>query len=401
MKKLLSFILAVVILTAAMTGTAFGAEATTAKEAPDIKIIMDGKLTKFSNVPVSINGSNLLPLRELLVNLGVPNDDDHIIYKSADKSITIIYGQTKIQLKIGDKTAYVNDKPLTLNAEPILYKNSTYIPIRFVAEALGKKVVWDGSTRTILVCDTDKFEAIQQLLIKSNESEEKLKKYKMSIILSADSTSGAMKTSFGIGVDASVDKIAKKMYMEMLINMLGFEFTADTYFADNASYTSNPFTGQWTKKTYTEEEYDEMFTAQSGSTAIKANDVLCAGLSLGKSNDDGDIVLVGDIYMKELFNNALEQQSTILGTDGNDDSNDAKFDTCELTIILDKDTYLKKSLTTKLSKTKDNDGRKEQSNVTITIYYSSDSDFEVTVPAEVIEKAVEGEDSTFDLSVSF
>jgi hypothetical protein len=390
MKRVLVFILAVVVLTAAMTMTAFGAEADSVKEAPDIKIVIDGALTSYKNVPVSVNGSNLLPLRELLVNLGVPNDDDHIIYKSADKSVTIIYGQTTILLKIGDTTAYVNGEPIKLNAAPILYKNSTFIPIRFVAEAMGKKVVWDGKTRTVLVCDAAKFESVQQLLNKSNEAAAKVGKYKMGMELNATVDSGAMKTIFGVKADAAVDKAGKKMHMGLLMNMLGIEIKSDSYYADNKAYSLNPLNGQWEKKTYTEKEYNEMFESQANNQ-IKTEEALCAGLVIDENAGDDGIVLSGDVYLADLYNNTLEQQSSLLGKDADTAENTPKFDTYNIRIVLDKDTYLVKSLVMKVSAQEDNgSGQKQKTDVTVSMSFSEyDGGFSVVVPEEVAKKAVE------------
>lgn len=392
MKKLLVLILTICMLLTAMAGAAFGAEADTIKEAPDIKIVMEGAITKYKNVPVSVKGSNLLPLREMLVNLGVPNDDEHIIYNSEDKSVAIKYGQTTILLKIGDTKAYVNDEPLTLNAAPVLYKNSTYIPIRFVAEALGKKVVWDGATRSVLVCDKASFESIEELLKKSNEASANVKKYRIGMDIDAVSGSGAVKFGIGIKADAAVDKAGKKMYMEMLIKMLGLELNVDSYFADNKTYTSSPFDGAWEMKTYTDKEYEEMFESQTITNPINVREALCAGLVLEENAADNEIVLSGDVYLADLYANALEQQGSILGSDQDTIKSPKTFDTYDLRMIIDKDTYLLKSLVMKVSAVEDNNGQKVTTDITVTLSFSDyNGDFKVIVPDEVKQNAVEAE----------
>jgi len=55
----------------------------------------------------------------------------------------------RIQLQIGNKTAYVDDKAHTLEAAPFTYNGRTVLPLRFVGEALGAEVKWDGKTRSI------------------------------------------------------------------------------------------------------------------------------------------------------------------------------------------------------------------------------------------------------------
>jgi hypothetical protein len=59
--------------------------------------------------------------------------------------------EMKIELQIGSKTAYVNGKKHTLEKAPITYNGRTMIPLRFVSEALGAKVAWDGKTQSITI----------------------------------------------------------------------------------------------------------------------------------------------------------------------------------------------------------------------------------------------------------
>ncbi len=388
MKKLFVLMTAVIILLTVMTGTAFGADAAAIKEAPDIKIVMDGSLTTYKNVPVSVNGSNLLPLREMLVNLGVPNDDDHIIYDSKEKSITIVMEQTTILLKIGDATAYVNDSPLTLNAAPVLYNNSTYIPVRFVAEALDKKVAWDGTTRTVFVSDRANYESIEKLMNKSNEAASQTDKYRVKMDINAVSGTGALKFAIVIKADAAVDKTGKKMYMDMLTNMLGTEIRADSYFADNKAYAINPITGEWEKKTYSDKEYEQLFQTQAETGQIKVEEILCAGLVQKESANPDEIVLRGDVYLADVFKSALAQQKSVTGT--NDIESLPGFDKCNLQLVYDKNTSLLRSLDMKVSAEEIKNGQKVTTEITVSrTYRDYNGDFKISVPEEILQGAVE------------
>lgn len=124
-------------------------------EVPDIKVIINGKNVIFSDVIISSNGRTLLPLRALLTNLGVQNDDEHIIWNASEKSVTIIKESIKIKLVQGNNLAYVNDIPITLDVPPIGYSKNgrTYIPARFVAQSLGKAVDWDSNTKSVIIND--------------------------------------------------------------------------------------------------------------------------------------------------------------------------------------------------------------------------------------------------------
>lgn len=54
-----------------------------------------------------------------------------------------------IQLQIGSATAMVNGKKVPLDVSPEIINGSTMVPLRFIGEAIGAKVAWDGAERKI------------------------------------------------------------------------------------------------------------------------------------------------------------------------------------------------------------------------------------------------------------
>jgi len=55
----------------------------------NVKIRIDGKFGEYSNVPLNLYGRILLPFREILKNLGVPDDDKHIIWDGKNRTVTV------------------------------------------------------------------------------------------------------------------------------------------------------------------------------------------------------------------------------------------------------------------------------------------------------------------------
>ena len=124
-------------------------------EVPDAKVIINGKNITFSDVIISSGGRILLPLRSLLTSLGVHNDDKHIIWNAAEKSVTFIKDSTKVKLVQGGNTAYIDDIPTKLDVPPVGYSKNgrTYIPVSFAAQSLGKTVEWDSSSKSVIIND--------------------------------------------------------------------------------------------------------------------------------------------------------------------------------------------------------------------------------------------------------
>lgn len=58
---------------------------------------------------------------------------------------------TVIRLYIGQRTAFKNDVPLLLDVPPQIYQGRTIVPLRFIAEAFGAEVKWEGETSTIRI----------------------------------------------------------------------------------------------------------------------------------------------------------------------------------------------------------------------------------------------------------
>lgn len=59
-------------------------------------------------------------------------------------------------------TIVAGGRTLTTDKEPFIYNGSTYVSLRMVADALGKKVTWDGANNQVIISD-DPVKSIAQL----------------------------------------------------------------------------------------------------------------------------------------------------------------------------------------------------------------------------------------------
>lgn len=58
-----------------------------------------------------------------------------------------------IKLKIGSKVYEVNGNAWVMDVAPFLQNDRTFVPVRFVSEALGYDVAWDEKTGTVTISD--------------------------------------------------------------------------------------------------------------------------------------------------------------------------------------------------------------------------------------------------------
>lgn len=57
----------------------------------------------------------------------------------------------EIRLKIGDAAMEVDGKSKVMDVAPMIYRDRTMVPLRFVAEALGMRVRWIPETREVII----------------------------------------------------------------------------------------------------------------------------------------------------------------------------------------------------------------------------------------------------------
>lgn len=98
--------------------------------------------------PFISNGRALVPVRYLAIALGAIT-----CWDAKTQTITISKGNTIINMVIGGTTLTVNGKTQTMDVAPEISGGRTYLPAKYVAEALGYTVAWDPVDQTVTVND--------------------------------------------------------------------------------------------------------------------------------------------------------------------------------------------------------------------------------------------------------
>lgn len=93
-------------------------------------------------------GRALVPMRSIFAALGAG-----VVYDSASHRVTAHRGSDSVVVVLGSTTAHLNGFPIALDVAPHIAGDRVYVPLRFVAQALGARVSYDGAARTIFVRD--------------------------------------------------------------------------------------------------------------------------------------------------------------------------------------------------------------------------------------------------------
>ena len=112
----------------------------------EIKVNLYDEYLKFSQPPVIIDGSTLVPMRAIFEALG-----SSVEWFGETRSIVAEKDGTILFLQIGSKTMYKNETEITLNVEAQLINGNTMVPIRAVSESFGCDVEWNGGERTVYI----------------------------------------------------------------------------------------------------------------------------------------------------------------------------------------------------------------------------------------------------------
>ncbi|HXP94629.1 MAG TPA: copper amine oxidase N-terminal domain-containing protein [Candidatus Binatia bacterium] len=109
-----------------------------------VGVTVNGQPVNLSPAPIERAGRVFVPLRGVFERLGAS-----VVYSNGQINAT---GNGRdISLRIGSTQATVNGQPQGLDVAPFIIGASTYVPLRFVAQALGDAVNWDNSNSIVAI----------------------------------------------------------------------------------------------------------------------------------------------------------------------------------------------------------------------------------------------------------
>ena len=156
----------------------------------NIQVKLDGSYVKFSGQePTVINNRTMVPLRGIFENLGYS-----IEWDANTKTATLNKDNKSISIQTGADSFSVNGVKKELDVPAQILNGSLMLPLRAIGEAAGLSVVWDSSSKTVIMTN------IAEVTNVSTDSKEDIKKY-------LDGYSQIVKYM------ASFDTLASNMYM--------------------------------------------------------------------------------------------------------------------------------------------------------------------------------------------
>jgi N-acetylmuramoyl-L-alanine amidase len=130
------------------------------------QVILDGRQLTFEVPPIIENGRTLVPLRAIFEAMGAS-----VNWDNSTRTVTSAKGTTTVVLSIGSTSPTVNGQVWPLEVAAKIKDGRTLAPLRFVGEAFGGKVDWNGSTRIITITTpTSNDSRASSLVIRGNNT---------------------------------------------------------------------------------------------------------------------------------------------------------------------------------------------------------------------------------------
>jgi hypothetical protein len=123
-------------------------------QAPQAKVILDGRTVNFKTPAIVVNGNTMVPFREVFSIFGMSVD-----WNAKTYTVTATKKGLVIEISADKMTAKVNggEVPLTQSAfiDGDNKVGTFYVHLRLISEATGATVGWDQKTRTVTITTND------------------------------------------------------------------------------------------------------------------------------------------------------------------------------------------------------------------------------------------------------
>ena len=120
-------------------------KAKTADSPLAIKVKLDGQLVQFADTAPVMEGSRVLvPLRGVFEKMGATLEWD-----PSSRIVKAEHNGKTITLPVGKSMATVGGETVTLDQPAMIVDRRTFVPLRFLSQALGAKVDWLTADRTV------------------------------------------------------------------------------------------------------------------------------------------------------------------------------------------------------------------------------------------------------------
>jgi len=111
-----------------------------------IQVTLHGAYLYFDVPPENFSGRVMVPMRVIFEAIGA-----NIAWNANTRTITATRGSTVVQTTIGSRIIRVNGVARAIDTAPVILDGRTLVPVRFISEAFGYTVRWNGTSKIVAI----------------------------------------------------------------------------------------------------------------------------------------------------------------------------------------------------------------------------------------------------------
>jgi hypothetical protein len=118
-----------------------------------VQVILDGRTLTLDPAPTILEERTMVPMRGLLEAMGAT-----VTWDQDTQTVKAVKGDQYVQLRIGRRLACLSldcTRAASLDVPAAILGDRTFVPARFVSQAMGARVTWDNERRAVVI-ETDK-----------------------------------------------------------------------------------------------------------------------------------------------------------------------------------------------------------------------------------------------------
>jgi len=101
--------------------------------------------------PYIENDRTYVPLRFIGESMGA-----QVNWDAETAAITVNLGENNVIMTVGKTAYFINGEQKEMDVTPVIKEDRTFVPIKFVSEALSKSVYWNANSRVVIVTPVDR-----------------------------------------------------------------------------------------------------------------------------------------------------------------------------------------------------------------------------------------------------
>lgn len=147
---------------------------------------------------INESGRTMVPVRAVSTAF-----DADVLWDDASRTVTVKKNDKEIILTIDSPEAYINGSATALDSAPVIISGRTFVPLRFIGEALSCNVNYAAATKQIILDDSPILIKSGNYTISLSEFKEIFNTYKASIIANNEGLSE--EDIFDLALNSSLD----------------------------------------------------------------------------------------------------------------------------------------------------------------------------------------------------